>query len=191
MRRAITVLLALAALAFAGAASVSADQPEMVTICHAAGLADEPANYVTLTLPWVAVYGQAGHFNENGTTQAGHEQDYLGTCIEESPSASPSESESASPSPTPSYVACPGIEIQIPEATSCPSESASPSPTSSIGTAETATPTPKDPSRHDVPNTAMDAPSVMSGLLFIFGMLFIAAAFAAAGSMAYQRIRRR
>ena len=35
---------------------------------------------VTLTLPYNAVFGQAGHFNEDGTPQAGHEQDYLGPC---------------------------------------------------------------------------------------------------------------
>jgi len=45
-----------------------------------AGRADDPANFITLTLPWVAVYGEAGHFFENGTPRAGHEQDTLGPC---------------------------------------------------------------------------------------------------------------
>jgi len=53
--------------------------PVMVTICHAAGL-DGTTHYVTLTIPENAVYGQAGHFYENGTTRAGHEDDYLGEC---------------------------------------------------------------------------------------------------------------
>lgn len=55
--------------------------PEKITICHAAGKAGEQANYTTLTLPWNAVYGNGGHFNEDGTPQAGHEEDYLGECI--------------------------------------------------------------------------------------------------------------
>lgn len=51
-----------------------------VTICHVAGLAEDPANTVTLTIALVAAVGPAGHFNEDGTTQAGHEQDYWGPC---------------------------------------------------------------------------------------------------------------
>lgn len=77
------VVVMLAALLTGGAAT--ADKPESVTFCHVAGLADDPANTVTLTLPWVAVYGQAGHFNEDGTDRAGHEQDYLGACDEDPP----------------------------------------------------------------------------------------------------------
>lgn len=70
----------IAVLALAGPAH--AVQPEMVTICHAAGL-DGTTHYVTLTLPYTAVYGQAGHFNEPGTPNAGHEDDYEGACIVE------------------------------------------------------------------------------------------------------------
>ena len=51
-----------------------------MTFCHVAGRAEDPANTVTLTLPYNAVFGQAGHFNEDGTPQAGHEQDHLGAC---------------------------------------------------------------------------------------------------------------
>jgi hypothetical protein len=57
-----------------------ATPPVFVTFCHVAGLAEDPANTVTLTLPYQAVFGQAGHFNEDGTPNAGHEQDYLGEC---------------------------------------------------------------------------------------------------------------
>jgi hypothetical protein len=35
---------------------------------------------VTLTIGHSAVFGPAGHFYENGTPQAGHEDDYLGAC---------------------------------------------------------------------------------------------------------------
>ena len=58
--------------------------PENVTICHAAGL-DGTTHYETLTIGYEAVYGPAGHFYENGTPQAGHEQDYLGACNEPPP----------------------------------------------------------------------------------------------------------
>ncbi len=57
-----------------------AEQPEFVTFCHVAGRGDDPANTVTLTLPSNAVFGQGGHFDEGGTPNAGHEQDYLGPC---------------------------------------------------------------------------------------------------------------
>ena len=56
---------------------------EKVTICHAAGLADT-TQFVTLTIAEPAVYGPAGHFEENGTPRAGHEQDYFGECPSES-----------------------------------------------------------------------------------------------------------
>ncbi len=56
---------------------------EQVTICHAAGQ-DGTTQFLTLTLPYTAVYGQAGHFYENGTPRAGHEEDYVGTCLVES-----------------------------------------------------------------------------------------------------------
>jgi hypothetical protein len=55
------------------------DNDHKVTICHASGLAGT-TKYETLRLDWHAVYGQSGHFLENGTPRAGHEQDYLGAC---------------------------------------------------------------------------------------------------------------
>ena len=106
----------LAALAIAGATSAHVDygppdsaspmslegQSESVTFCHVAGSAEDPANTVTLTLPYTAVFGQAGHFNEDGTPRAGHEQDYLGPCSEPSPPPSPAPSSSPEPEPSPS-----------------------------------------------------------------------------------------
>jgi len=55
---------------------------EKVTICHAAGLAGTD-QYVELSIAGQAVYGgsgNAGHFDENGTPLAGHEEDYFGPC---------------------------------------------------------------------------------------------------------------
>jgi len=63
--------LSLTATAFAG--------DDNVTICHASGL-EGTTKYETLTIGYQAVYGPGGHLNENGTPQAGHEQDYLGPC---------------------------------------------------------------------------------------------------------------
>lgn len=74
----LTALIAL--LLLVPAVSVLATPPTFITFCHVAGLAEDPANTITLTLPEQAVFGQAGHFNENGTPKAGHEQDYLGEC---------------------------------------------------------------------------------------------------------------
>ena len=93
--RRVALLLALCglgALAVAGATSARVDddssgsgfvtlqKPVFVTFCHVAGREEDPANTVTLTLPYNAVFGQAGHFNEDGTPNAGHEQDHLGPC---------------------------------------------------------------------------------------------------------------
>jgi uncharacterized repeat protein (TIGR01451 family) len=79
-------LAALAALAIAGATSARvASKPDVVTFCHVAGRGEDPANTVTLTLPYGAAFGQAGHFNEDGTPNAGHEQDHLGACSPEPP----------------------------------------------------------------------------------------------------------
>lgn len=54
--------------------------PSKVTICHATG----NGSYITLTLPYNAVFGKSeasGHFNEQGTPNSGHENDYLGPCL--------------------------------------------------------------------------------------------------------------
>lgn len=69
------VTLTLAATAGAG---------DKVTLCHAAGL-EGTTQYVTITVGYPAAYGEAGHFYENGTPRAGHEQDYLGECKTEEP----------------------------------------------------------------------------------------------------------
>jgi hypothetical protein len=94
----IAVLCTIAA--FTTAATATNDK---ITICHVAGLASDPANYITLHLPPQAVYGNGGHFNENGTTQAGHEQDTMGECNP----------------PPPPHDECPLIPGDQPEGTDC------------------------------------------------------------------------
>ena len=75
----VSIAASIAMLVFAAPALATGEEPK-VTICHVAGLASDPANYITLTIGYPAVYGPAGHFYENGTPQAGHEQDTLGEC---------------------------------------------------------------------------------------------------------------
>lgn len=107
---AIVLLIALAtvaALAYATGGSATGP-PAKITICHVAGLASDPANYITLELPPQAVYGNGGHFNENGTPQAGHEQDSFGACDP----------------PEPPTDLCPeeGVQTELPCATDPPVE---------------------------------------------------------------------
>ena len=75
------LLMALMSGGIATAYAVTAVDEETFTICHAAGL-EGTTQFVTLTLPFEAVFGEAGHFFENGTPRAGHEQDYMGACKE-------------------------------------------------------------------------------------------------------------
>lgn len=83
-------LIALAALVAALLVPVAAlGSVDKVTICHAAGLQGTD-QFVTLELPPQAVYGNGGHFHDNGTPRAGHEGDHLGPCTGEP--ADPTES---------------------------------------------------------------------------------------------------
>jgi hypothetical protein len=50
-------------------------QAPKVTVCHAAGLAGT-TKYVSIT---ISANGLAGHFGNNGTTKAGHEDDFIAT----------------------------------------------------------------------------------------------------------------
>lgn len=125
-------IVALIALLATGTATsaIAGEHPSKVTICHASGLAGT-TKYETLTIGYEAVYGPAGHFYENGTPQAGHEQDYLGPCL------TPSESPSQSIEPTPT-----------------PEGSSSPSPSSTVvpSVSPTVTPTPPSPSASETPS---------------------------------------
>lgn len=62
----------------------SSDEPDSnkVTLCHAAGQAGT-TKFTTLTISYNAAFGRAGHFYEDGTPRAGHEDDYLGACVPE------------------------------------------------------------------------------------------------------------
>jgi hypothetical protein len=103
-----------------------------IRICHATSSEENP--YTDLDIACAAAFGQAGHFNENGTTRVGHEDDFVPhgdeACpgLEPTPSPSPSPSPEVTPSPTPS----PSPEVD-PSPTPSPSPSPSPTPTPSVG----------------------------------------------------------
>lgn len=69
-----------------------------VVICHATSSETNP--FVTLEINTHAVYGPGGHFNENGTTQAGHEEDYFGPCLETSTTTTTSVVTTTTETPT-------------------------------------------------------------------------------------------
>lgn len=71
---ALAALLIVCAGVWAGAAT--GGDNHKVTICHAAGQAGT-TKYETIE---VDEHALKGHFDENGTPQAGHEQDYMGAC---------------------------------------------------------------------------------------------------------------
>ena len=87
-----------------------ATKPEKVTICHAAGQ-EGTDKFLELTIGWEAVYGNAGHFYENGTPRAGHEDDYLGACLGD-PTEVPTETVTLPPTDEPTVT--PTLEVTEP-----------------------------------------------------------------------------
>lgn len=106
MRSSVTRLIVIMGVVLAAfvAVTVAPATNDKVTICHVAGLASDPANYITLTIAHAAVFGPGGHFNEDGTPQAGHEQDTMGAC---------------NPPPPPPFDQCENIPGDQPEGTDC------------------------------------------------------------------------
>jgi outer membrane biosynthesis protein TonB len=167
VRKSVIFLLAgaLALWAFAIAVPLVAAGQDKVTICHASGLAGT-TKFETLTIAYPAVYGPAGHFYENGTPQAGHEEDYLGPCNEPQPSVEPSASPSEPPAtPTPSPTV---------EPSASPSLAPSPSPTPVVPGEPSLAPSPTPDSRV-LPPTDMgpgDGVTVATGFFLIFCFAF-------------------
>src|SRR3990167_5201974 len=85
MRNTLSYLSAAVILVVAGVGVVFnvayADRPVMVTICHFTSSETNP--WVEITAAYPAIYGPAVHFSEPGTTNAGHENDFEGPCLEE------------------------------------------------------------------------------------------------------------
>jgi outer membrane biosynthesis protein TonB len=106
----VLIVAAVAALLLftVGALSVRATQTPKVYVCHATSSESNP--YVTIEVPATESGYPQGHFTENGTQEAGHEEDYLGPC-ESSPTPSPSPTptgDDPDPTPTPSPSVTPG-----------------------------------------------------------------------------------
>lgn len=80
---ALVMVMALAAPAFA-----TGDPPEKVFVCHAAGR-EGTTKYETIEVPANEGGYPQGHFTEEGTPLAGHEDDYLGQCNEPDPDPEP------------------------------------------------------------------------------------------------------
>ena len=142
MLKKVLLLVALIALALPVAAQATKDK---VYVCHAAGH-EGTTKFVTLYVPANESGFPNGHFTEGGTTAAGHEDDYLGKCIE-----------NTTPSPTPEITPSP-----TPEVTPVPTPEITPEPTTEV----TSDPTPT------LPPTDMELASAnSSGFLFILGGL--------------------
>lgn len=112
---------------------------EKITICHAAGR-EGTTHFVTLTLPENAVFGQAGHFNEDGTPQAGHEEDYLGPCESGSSTTTTSPSTTTS-SPTSSTTPTSSTSTTSTTPTSSTSSTTPPTSTTVTTSSTTSAPT--------------------------------------------------
>lgn len=89
---------------------------EKVTICHAAGKAGT-TKYVTIT---ISKNGLSGHFHNNGTPRAGHEEDYFGPCV--------STPTTPTTPPTPTKPEEPKVDVPKPEKPGKPSKPEAPKP---------------------------------------------------------------
>lgn len=147
-----------------------------VTICHAAGQ-DGTTKYVTLTIGYKAVYGPAGHFYENGTPRAGHEDDYLGACIEEEPSTTTSTQGTTSTSSSSTTVT---TTEPPPTTTTVPTTVTSSSTTTVPQTATTSTQSPQTttstvpPTTTTTPPTELPMTGVNLGWFALAGAAFMA-----------------
>ena len=140
------VMLATGFLVTTISQPVEAAPADMVTICHAAGR-DGTLQFVTLTISWEAAFGQAGHFYEDGTPRAGHENDYLGPCI-----VPATETATATATNTPT-------NIPTNTATNTPTNTATNTPTNTPTDTPTNTPTGTFVAPTNTPtNTATNTP---------------------------------
>ncbi len=111
---------------------------DKITICHASGLTGT-TKFETLNLDNNAVYansqGNGGHFNEDGTPAAGHEDDYFGECktVSATPTPIMSPAPTCTPTATPADLCTDPINDpdDCPLAASTPTASPSATPTAS------------------------------------------------------------
>lgn len=189
MRKFLTALGIATIIMLTGLAG-SASANDKVTLCHAAGL-DGTTHYVTLTVGYPAAYGPAGHFYENGTPRAGHEQDYLGPCLTDDPSPTPTPEPSSTPTPEPSSTTSPTPSPE-PSSTPSPTPSVTPEPSASPSSpAPTSTPesSPVPPSMTLPPTDTVGGESMAATTSANWALVFLGAATLAAVLM-FTRLRR-
>jgi hypothetical protein len=141
---------------FADFVTPTLDAQGKITICHAAGL-EGTTHFETITIAPSAVFGPGGHFNENGTTQAGHEEDYFGPCSEEETVETPTSTPTTQASDTPTQTATSGTNTPTATATS---QTATATATQTATEVATATPTTEVATATNTPLTGL-APLVV------------------------------
>ena len=141
---------------------------ERVSYCHIAGLAEDPAN--TILLENMPLGSLNGHFENNGTPKAGHEQDFLippvpaslqglnypvgsaGACVPPAPTATPVPPTPVPPTPVPpTNTPVPPTDTPVP-----PTETPIPPTDTPVPPTETPIPptdTPVPPTETPVPPT--------------------------------------
>ena len=163
MKRITLAGIVIAMLLMASPALAGQDK---VTLCHAAGL-EGTTQYVTITVGYPAAYGPAGHFFENGTPRAGHEEDDLGAC--ETPTTTTSTiptTTTSQPTTTTTEVTTTTTKTTVPPSTTTSTEvtttTETPTTSTSIGTTTTTALTTTTPST-TVPPTTITLPRTGPG----------------------------
>lgn len=123
-----------------------AAKSDKVYVCHATSSESNP--FVTLHVPATETGYPQGHFTENGTQEAGHEQDYLGQCEGDEPSQTPESS--SSPSTSPSASTTPSSSPSE-EPSSSPSQTPTPSLTPEPSSSPTSSPVAPSPTPSPLP----------------------------------------
>jgi hypothetical protein len=134
---------------------------ETVTLCHAAGQ-EGTLQYTTLTISWNAAYGVAGHFNEDGTPKAGHENDYLGACA--TPTGTATATNTATLTPT---VTATNTATFTPTITTTNTATFTPTATLTNTPTDTATPTSTNTPTDTATPTVTNTPTITPNTLFV------------------------
>ncbi len=170
-----SVLLRTNIIGFNTVSPVFAQAEDKIVICHADGL-DGTLKFSTLELAYNAVYspGNGGHFNENGTPKAGHENDYFGACITVTPTPTPTSGVTPTPTPTSGVTPSP-TPTSTPEPTATPTQEPTSTPTpgqSDNSSTSTNSSTTQESGQVLASSTTLAKTGVAQDLLFnLFGLL--------------------
>lgn len=167
---------------------LTAAAPTKVYVCHAAGQTGT-TKFVTNHVPATESGFPQGHFTEDGTPEAGHEDDYLGQCVtdettttttEVPPSTTipPDSTTTTEPAPTPTTVTPTTLvstttTVTNESSTTTTSEPSTMESTTTTVQPSTTTSTPTDPPK-ELPRTGL-----VDWELAIIGLAFFVAGLAA------------